>query len=131
MRLSFSTLGCPSWSLARVLDVAGREGYDGVELRFLEGDDALWARPELSGGGLAETRRRLRDAGLAVSCVDTRSFFHDPDPSARAQARDEARRSLELAAQLGAPASASLATACSPAPTAPRRGAGSPKRCRR
>jgi len=103
VRLSFSTLGCPAWSLARVVDVAGREGYDGVELRFLENDDALWARPELSGNGLAETRRRLNDAGLAVSCVDTRSFFHDPDPSARAKARDEARRSLELAAQLGAP----------------------------
>ena len=103
MRLSFSTLGCPSWSLERVLDVAGREGYDGVELRFLENDDALWARPELSGGGLGETRRRLQDAGLAVSCVDTRSFFHDPDPAARARARDEASRSLELAARLGAP----------------------------
>ena len=64
MKLSFSTLGCPSWSLERVLDVAGREGYDGVELRFLEDDDALWARPELSGGGLGETRRRLRGAVL-------------------------------------------------------------------
>jgi len=103
MKLSFSTLGCPSWGLQRVLDVAGREGYDGVELRFLENDDALWSRPELSGSGLAETRRRLRDAGLVVSCVDTRSFFHDPDPSARAKARDEALRSLELAGQLGAP----------------------------
>jgi glucosamine-6-phosphate deaminase len=103
VRLSFSTLGCPSWTLARVLDVAGREGYDGVELRFLEDDDALWARPELSGPGLAETRRRLADAGLAVSCVDTRSFFHDPDRSARTKARDEAQRCLELAAQLGAP----------------------------
>jgi glucosamine-6-phosphate deaminase len=103
VRLSFSTLGCPSWSLERVLDVAGREGYDGVELRFLEGDDALWARPELSGDGLAETRRRLRDAGLAVSCVDTRSFFHDPDGRARTRAHDEAARSLELAARLAAP----------------------------
>ena len=103
MKLSFSTLGCPSWRLDRVLDVAGREGYDGVELRFLEGDDALWARPELSGAGLSETRRRLRDSGLAVSCVDTRSVFHDPDPSARARSREEAARSLELAAQLGAP----------------------------
>ena len=56
MRLSFSTLGCPDWTLPRVLDVAGREGYDGVELRFLEGDPVLWRRPELSGGGLAETR---------------------------------------------------------------------------
>jgi glucosamine-6-phosphate deaminase len=103
VRLSFSTLGCPSWSLERVIDLAGREGYDGVELRFLEGDDALWARPELSGDGLAETRRRLRDAGLAVSCVDTRSFFHDPDAAARTRAHDEAARSLELAASLAAP----------------------------
>ena len=67
MKLSFSTLACPSWSLAAVLDAAGRLGYDGVELRFLAGDDALWSRPELSGSGLAETRRRLRDAALAIS----------------------------------------------------------------
>ena len=103
MKLSFSTLGCPSWSLERVIDAAGRHGYDGVELRFLEDDDALWARPELTGTGLAGTLARLRDAGLAVSCVDTRSVFHDRDASARARARDEARRSLDLAARLGAP----------------------------
>jgi glucosamine-6-phosphate deaminase len=103
VKLSFSTLGSPSWGLERVLDVAGREGYDGVELRFLENDDALWARPELSGSRLGETRRRLQDAGLVVSCVDTRSFFHDPEPAARARALDEASRSLELAARLGAP----------------------------
>ena len=102
MKLSFSTLGCPSWSLARILDVAGREGYDGVELRFIEGDDALWARPELTGSGLRETLGRLRDAGLAISCVDTRSFFHHPDLAARARDREEAMRSLELAARLRA-----------------------------
>ena len=103
MRLSFSTLGCPSWSLARVVDAAGRLGYDGVELRFLEGDDSLWARPELTGDGLVETRRRLADAGLAVACVDTRSFFHHVDAQARRTAVDEAVRSAELAAALGAP----------------------------
>jgi glucosamine-6-phosphate deaminase len=103
MRLSFSTLGCPSWSLARVIDAAGRLGYDGIELRFLEDDDALWARPELTGAGLAETRRRLADAGLAVACVDSRSFFHHVDAGARRTAVDEAARSAELAAALGAP----------------------------
>jgi glucosamine-6-phosphate deaminase len=102
MKISFSTLGCPSWSLAQILDAAGRLGYDGVELRFIAGDDALWARPELTAGGLAETRARLRDAALAISCLDTRSFFHDPPGPARDRALDEARRSLELAAQLGA-----------------------------
>ena len=69
IRLAFSTLGCPSWPLARVIDAASRLGYDGVELRFLEGDDALWARPELTGAGLRETLDRLRDAQIGrASC---------------------------------------------------------------
>jgi glucosamine-6-phosphate deaminase len=102
IRLSFSTLGCPAWPLSRVVDAASRLGYDGVELRFLEGDDALWARPELAGEGLRETRARLADAGLAVPCVDTRSFFHSPDPGARRTALEEAERTAEVAARLGA-----------------------------
>jgi glucosamine-6-phosphate deaminase len=103
VKLSFSTLGCPTWSLPRVIDAAGRLGYDGIELRFLEGDDGLWARPELTGTGLAETRSRLRDAGLQISCVDTRSFFHHPERAAREAAFEEARRSIDLAARLEAP----------------------------
>ena len=102
MKISFSTLGCPAWSLARILDAAGRHGYDGVELRFVGGDDALWSRPELTGAGLRETLGRLRDEALAISCVDTRSFFHDPPGPSRDRALDEAARSLELAARLGA-----------------------------
>jgi glucosamine-6-phosphate deaminase len=103
MRLCFSTLGCPAWSLARVIDEGARMGYDGVELRFLENDDALWARPELVGAGLRQTQARLADAGLAVACVDTRSFFHSPDAAARRTAVDEAERTAALAAELGAP----------------------------
>jgi glucosamine-6-phosphate deaminase len=102
IKLAFSTLGCPSWPLPRVLDAASRLGYDGVELRFVENDDALWARPELTGSGLRETLARLADAGLAVPCVDTRSFFHSPDPAARRLAVEEAERTAAVAARLGA-----------------------------
>jgi glucosamine-6-phosphate deaminase len=103
MRLSFSTLGCPAWSLGAIVDAAGRYGYDGVELRFIEDDDALWARAELTGSGLRETRARLRDAGLAVSCVDSRSFLHHPPGAERERALTEAVRCAELAARLEAP----------------------------
>ena len=102
MKLSFSTLACPSWSVAEIVDAADRFGYDGVELRFVAGDDALWAHPDLSGAGLGETIRRLADAALAVPCVDTRSFCHHPAGAERERSLDEAVRSLELAAQLGA-----------------------------
>ena len=103
IRLAFSTLGCPSWPLARILDAASRLGYDGVELRFVEGDDALWARRELGGSGLRETLAGLADSGLAVPCVDTRSFFHSPDAGVRQKAIDEAERVAGVAAALGAP----------------------------
>jgi glucosamine-6-phosphate deaminase len=102
IKLAFSTLGCPSWSIARILDGASRLGYDGVELRFVEGDDALWTRPELTGAGLRETLARLADAGLAIPCVDTRSFFHSPAAAARRVAVEEAERTAGLAARLGA-----------------------------
>jgi glucosamine-6-phosphate deaminase len=103
MKLSFSTLACPSWSLARAVDAASRLGYDGIELRFLEDDDALWERPELRGAGLVETRARLADAGMEVACVDSRSCFHHVDAASRRQAVDEALRTVEVAASLGAP----------------------------
>jgi sugar phosphate isomerase/epimerase len=103
MKLSFSTLGCPSWSLSQVIDTARSLGYDGIELRFLEGDDALWSRGELRGNGLAESLRHLRDAGVVVACVDSRSFLHHPQEAARRAAVEDATRMVELAAALGAP----------------------------
>jgi sugar phosphate isomerase/epimerase len=103
MKMSFSTLGCPDWTLRQVITLARRERYDGVELRFIEGDAALWRRTEFSGAGLKDTITEIHDAGLVVSCVDTSCFFHSPDPAERRRTLDEGRRMLTLAAALGAP----------------------------
>ena len=103
MKVSFSTLGCPDWTLRQVIDLARRERYDGIELRFIQGDAALWRRPEFTGPGLADTVAELGGAGLVVSCVDTSCFFHAPDPSERQRTLEEGRRMLALAAALGAP----------------------------
>ncbi len=103
MKISFSTLACPAWNMDRVIGMARQEGYDGVELRFIENDDRLWLRPEFRGKGLRETLDRLGQAGLQVPCVDTSSFFHHPDAGMRRQALEMGKSMMELAAGLGAP----------------------------
>ncbi len=131
MRLCFSTLGCPAWSLARVIDEGARMGYDGVELRFLENDDALWERAELKGEGLRETRARFADAGLGVpastrapsSTARTRPRGGRPWTRRRARARSPPSSGLR--------ASACSATASSPARISRRRGNGSWRRSAR
>ena len=52
MKISFSTLACPDWTLAadhrhRVTSA----GYDGIELRFIENEDSLWKLPAFSRNG--------------------------------------------------------------------------------
>ena len=103
MKISFSTLACPAWKLDAVVEAACREGFDGIELRFIENDDRLWQRPEFSGSGLQATRSRLEAAGLRISCLDTSCFFHHPEASRRREALEMGRAMIELAAALGAP----------------------------
>jgi sugar phosphate isomerase/epimerase len=93
MRLAFSTLACPDWPLERVADLAVRCGYEGVELRIVDGD---LVSPAMSGAQRRRTRRILRDAGLEVCCVGT--SFEIANPFARI---DEGLASVELAAELG------------------------------
>jgi sugar phosphate isomerase/epimerase len=104
MKISFSTLACPAWTLDAAMEAATRLGYDGIELRFIENDDRLWQRPEFSGSGLRTTRTRLADAGLQVPCLDTSCFFHYPETSRRHESLEMGRAMIELAVGLGAPA---------------------------
>jgi sugar phosphate isomerase/epimerase len=101
MKISFSTLACPDWPLSRVLDEAQRLGFNGVELRFINGTDALWELPEFSASRLQTTKRGFVDRGLAVASVDARAHFHFPDGAKRKEQIEEAKRNIDLAAALG------------------------------
>ena len=104
MKIAFSTLACPAWDVNRVIDVAAKLGFDGIELRFIEFDDRLWERPEFRGDGLKQTIRQLHDAGLRVCCVDTSCFFHHREARLRRESLDMGSAMIELAGELGAPA---------------------------
>jgi len=102
-KISFSTLGCPDWRVPQIVDMAVHAGYDGVELRFVEGEASLWKLAAFQSEALRETCARFEDADLAISCVDTSCRFDSPDANERERWIDEGVRMAELAAELRAP----------------------------
>ena len=103
MKVSFSTLACPDWTMPQIIEIAVDAGYDGIELRFVEGEDSLWKLAVFSGTQLAATKRALAELGLSISCVDTSCRFHSPDATERERWIAEGERMSDLAAELGAP----------------------------
>jgi sugar phosphate isomerase/epimerase len=103
MKISFSTLACPDWTMQQIMEIAADAGYDGIELRFVEGEGSLWKLAAFSGTQIAATRRALTDLGLVIACVDTSCRFHSPDAGEREAAIVEGERMSDMAAELGAP----------------------------
>jgi len=103
MKLSFSTLACPNWTMPQVMAMAADTRYDGIELRFVEGEDSLWKLPVFQGAALVSTKRALDGQGLEISCLDTSCRFDSPDAADRKRALEEGEKMSDLAAELGAP----------------------------
>jgi sugar phosphate isomerase/epimerase len=89
--------------MPQIIAIAASLGYDGIELRFVQGEDSLWKLPVFQGGELAATKRSLADCGLIISCLDTSCRFHFPDASERRRWLVEGERMSDLAVALGAP----------------------------
>src|SRR6266508_3395558 len=100
MKLAFSTLGCPDWTLEQCVAAARDYGYDGISLRLLDG---AVIEPGIDAG----TRRRvgsvLDAAGLPLVCLDTSVKIAQPDPSVRAAQIRDGLAMLDLAAEWQAP----------------------------
>jgi fatty-acyl-CoA synthase len=95
VRLAFSTLACPGWSLERVAEACREYGYDGVELRLIDG---ATIETDLAAG----ERRRVPAvlAGLPIVAVDTSIRLAGADPG---RTGAELRWFLELAAEWESP----------------------------
>lgn len=63
MRLAFSSLACPSWTIKEVADRGAAYGYEGVELRLVDGE---LFDPSMDAGDRARVKRTCRDAGLEI-----------------------------------------------------------------
>lgn len=98
IKLAFTNLAAPNWSLEQVIAAARRYGYDGVELRLLDGE-VIGA--DLPRDERARVRRLFNEAGLPIVAVDTSIRLASTDDP-QATGRDLARF-LELAHDWRAP----------------------------
>lgn len=101
LKLSFTTLGCPDWTLRQIVENAAQMGFDAVDFRGLQENLDITNAPAFTTG-LNTTRRMFADAGLAVSGIATSARFAVIDSNALQANYDETRRNMELAANLGA-----------------------------
>jgi sugar phosphate isomerase/epimerase len=101
--IAFSTLGCPAWSWKTILETADRLGYAGLELRGIAGEMDLTKVPELTGSGLAGTKKDLAALGIVITDLGASARMHEKDKATREKNLDEGRRFIDLAQALSVP----------------------------
>lgn len=100
MKISMMTLGCPEWDLDMICQKGAEYGFDGVDFRGLQDEIDVTKLPAFTSD-VATTRRKLNDAGLAVSGIS--SSITVCDTAKRATNLEEAKRTIGVAHALGAP----------------------------
>jgi sugar phosphate isomerase/epimerase len=114
MRLCFSSLGCPDYSIDEIVSCAVKYGFDGVEIRTVQHTVALWDVPELSGDvALKTARKKFDDAGLTVPVVGASGSFAITGEVHRREQMELLKKWAEIAQYLGAPY---LRVFCGPVP---------------
>lgn len=102
IKLGWSTLASPDWSLGEMIDATKRYGFDGIELRLLDGEVIP---PDLSTADRERIITETRAAGMPICCLDTslRVASSAVDADARLAAERDAAAYLEMAYAFGAP----------------------------
>ena len=99
MKIAYSTVACPDWSLEEAFNNGAEYGFAGLEIAFINGQ---WVTPRL----LKENQRRIRDLSESSGC---RAFAIAPHLvlgecgiTGRTKALSEAQSFVELAGEAGA-----------------------------
>ncbi|HEX2036859.1 MAG TPA: sugar phosphate isomerase/epimerase family protein [Chloroflexota bacterium] len=100
MKFAFSTLGCPQWSMQQVAEAATSLGYQGVELRLVDGEVIP---PDLPAADRRRVKDVLKGAGVEIACVDTSARFSSADREERRKHEEDVRAYLNLANEWESP----------------------------
>jgi sugar phosphate isomerase/epimerase len=100
LKLAFSTLGCPELTVSEIVELAGQNQIDGVELR---GFQRTHISPEMSSAERAEIRHMFRDSGIAIACISAYTKFVMPSAEQRKENEKALLDYAELAEEMGCP----------------------------
>ncbi|HEY0432560.1 MAG TPA: sugar phosphate isomerase/epimerase family protein [Chitinophagaceae bacterium] len=104
LRLSFSTLGCPDWNFQKILDFAAANAYSGLEIRGILRQMDLVKCPEFADAGSRKTTmHRMEDKRLQFVDLGSSAEMHHTDATEREKQLDEAKRFIDLAAEIDCP----------------------------
>ena len=99
MKLAFTTLACPNWTLEQAFELGAEYGYEGIEIESMDGHRL--ATPEL----LKENARRIRRLAEISGCRSLSILSHiqlaQEGAADRAAALSEAEEYLELLSESG------------------------------
>lgn len=109
MKVAFSTVACPTWTLEEVADHAERLGFMGVELRtFADAPSQFACEPALTDA--SKVRSMFDKAGVEIACLATSLRFDEPvgDPFLHILGDDDkptraAKTMIGLASQVECP----------------------------
>ena len=101
--IAFSTLGCPAWEFAKILDFAVQNEFAAVELRGLQGNLDLPSHPIFAAQRMEQTKRDIASHNLRIACVSSSTDLGEADAKEHAAGLKDARRFIDLAAALGSP----------------------------
>jgi sugar phosphate isomerase/epimerase len=101
--LAFSTLGCPDWTLEKILDFAAAHGYKGIEIRGLLRQMDLPRIPAFSKENIQATLQQFKKKNLHIVNLGSSAAMHHSKPEDRQKSLEEAKSFIRLADELDCP----------------------------
>ena len=103
MKLSFSTLGCPDWSIDEVVKYAKKYGFAGVEIRGIKSDLDIRKSPAFSDEQISQTKELFQKAGIEIVSIDSSARLFSLEKEELQKNVQETKDYITLANELGAP----------------------------
>ncbi|MDZ7264072.1 MAG: sugar phosphate isomerase/epimerase [candidate division KSB1 bacterium] len=95
MKLAFSTLGCPDWTLEKIISNARGYGFSGIEIRGVGEHLDVTMLPQFTSHS-QETLRQLEDAELNIVCFSSSILLSPAESSLETPQLEELKRYAEL-----------------------------------